>query len=94
MNNYELLYIIDNGAEEEVKESIITKISAIVTDAGGKVDTLDKWGARKLAYPINYKNEGYYVLMNFSSGSDIPAEVQRVLKITDSVLRSMILIKN
>lgn len=94
MNNYELLYIIDNGAEEEVKESIITKISAIVTDAGGKVDTLDKWGVRKLAYPINYKNEGYYVLMNFSSGSDIPAEIQRVLKITDSVLRSMILIKN
>lgn len=94
MNNYELLYIIDNGIEEEVKEAVISKISAIVTDAGGKVDTLDKWGARKLAYPINFKTEGYYVLMNFSSESTVPAEIERVMNITDSVMRSMILLKN
>ncbi len=94
MNNYELLYIIDNGADEETKEAVIGKISAIVTDAGGKVDTLDKWGAKKLAYPINYKTEGYYVLMNFAANSSVPAEIERVLKITDSVLRSMILIRN
>ncbi|MDD4832663.1 MAG: 30S ribosomal protein S6 [Clostridia bacterium] len=93
MNNYELLYIIDNGIEEEAREAVITKISAIVTDAGGKIDTIDKWGAKKLAYPINYKTEGFYVLMNFSSNSEIPAEIERVMKITDSVIRFMILKK-
>lgn len=93
MNNYELLYIIDNGLEEQAREALIEKIAAIVTNAGGKVDTLDKWGTKKLAYPINYKSEGFYVLMNFSSNSDVPAEVERVLKITDSVMRSMIIIK-
>ncbi|HRX13990.1 MAG TPA: 30S ribosomal protein S6 [Eubacteriales bacterium] len=93
MNNYELLYIIDNGIEEEAREAVITKISAIVTDAGGKIDTIDKWGAKKLAYPINYKTEGFYVLMNFSSNSEIPAEIERVMKITDSVMRFMILKK-
>lgn len=94
MKNYELLYIIDNGIEEEAREGIINKISAIVTDSGGKVDTLDKWGAKKLAYPIDFKTEGYYVMMNFQAESDIPAEVQRVLKITDSVMRYMILSKD
>jgi len=93
MNNYELLYIIDNGIEEEAREAVITKISAIVTDAGGKIDTIDKWGAKKLAYPIDYKTEGFYVLMNFSSNSEIPAEIERVMKITDSVIRFMILKK-
>jgi len=93
MNNYELLYIIDNGIEEEAREAVIAKISAIVTDAGGKIDTLDKWGAKKLAYPINYKTEGFYILMNFSSNSETPAEIERVMKITDSVMRFMILKK-
>jgi small subunit ribosomal protein S6 len=93
MKNYELLYIIDNGIEEEAREAIINKIAAIVTDSGGKVDTLDKWGTRKLAYPIEYKSEGYYVLMNFHAASDVPAEVQRVLKITDSVMRYMITVR-
>jgi len=93
MNNYELLYIIDNGLEEEAREAVINKFSAIVTDNGGKVDTLDKRGARKLAYPINYKTEGFYVLMNFASESEIPAELERVMHITDSIMRFMLIKK-
>ncbi len=93
MNSYELLYILDNGIADEAKESVIEKLSAVVTDMGGKIDTLDKWGAKKLAYPMEYKTEGYYVLVNFVANSDVPAELERVMKITDSVIRFMIVKK-
>ena len=79
MNSYELLYIIDNDLSEEAKEAVIAKISAVVTDNGGTIDGLDKWGTRKLAYAINYKTEGYYVLV----------ELERVMRITDGVIRFM-----
>ena len=87
MNSYELLYIIDNDLSEEAKEAVIAKISAVVTDNGGTIDGLDKWGTRKLAYAINYKTEGYYVLVNFTAPATLPAELERVMRITDSVMR-------
>ena len=93
MNNYEVLYIIDNAAEDSVKETLVQKFSDIVTAGGGTVDTVDKWGTRKLAYPINYKTEGYYVLMNFTCNPEVPAEIKRVMNITDTILRHMILKK-
>ena len=93
MNSYELLYIIDNGLTDEAKEALINKINAVVTDNGGTVDGIDKWGARKLAYAINYKTEGYYVLVNFSAPATLPDEVERVLRITDGVMRFMVVKK-
>ena len=87
MNSYELLYIIDNDLSEEAKEAVIAKISAVVTGNGGTIDGLDKWGTRKLAYAINYKTEGYYVLVNFTAPATLPAELERVMRITDSVMR-------
>ena len=93
MNNYELLYIIDNSIDDEAKEAVIARLSGIVTNDGGTVESVDKWGTKKLAYPIDYKTEGYYVLMNFAAGSEVPAELERVMKITDSVLRFMIVRK-
>ncbi len=93
MNSYELLYIIDNDLSDEAKEAIIAKINAVVTDNGGKVDGVDKWGTRKLAYAINYKTEGYYVLVNFSAAATLPDEVERVLRITDGVVRFMVVKK-
>lgn len=87
MNNYELLYIISNELSDEAKEAVIAKISAIITDNGGTVDSVDKWGTRKFAYPINYKTEGYYVLVNYTAPATLPAEVERVMRITDSVMR-------
>lgn len=89
MNSYELLYIIDNDLSEEAKEAVIAKISAVVTDNGGTIDGLDKWGTRKLAYAINYKTEGYYVLVNFTAPATLPVELERVLRITDGVIRFM-----
>lgn len=93
MNSYELLYIIDNDVSDEAKEAVIAKISAVVTDNGGTVEGVDKWGTRKLAYPINYKTEGYYVLVNFTAEATLPAEIERVLRITDSVVRFLVVKK-
>ncbi len=93
MNSYELLYIIDNSLTDEAKEAIVNKVNAVVTDNGGTVDNVDKWGAKKLAYPINYKSEGYYVLVNFTSEATLPQEVERVLNITDGVMRHLVTVK-
>lgn len=93
MNSYELLYIIDNDLSDEAKENLVAKISAVVTDNVGTVDGVDKWGTRKLAYPINYKSEGYYVLVNFTAPATLPSEVERVLRITDGVVRFLVVKK-
>ena len=93
MNKYELLYIIDNDLADEAKEAVVSKISAVVTDNGGTIDEVDKWGTRKLAYPINYKSEGYYVLVNFSAEPGLPAELERVMRITDSIVRFLVVKK-
>ena len=87
------MYIIDNDLSDEAKENLVAKISAVVTDNGGTVDGVDKWGTRKLAYPINYKSEGYYVLVNFTAPATLPSEVERVLRITDGVVRFLVVKK-
>ena len=61
MNKYEILYIIDNDVSEEDKAALVDRFSDLVVKLGGTVDGIDKWGTRKYAYPINDKNEGYYV---------------------------------
>ena len=90
MNSYELLYILNNELVDEAKDAVIEKLNAVVTGNGGTVDNVDKWGTRRLAYPINYKNEGYYVLVNFTAGATLPDELERVMRITDDVVRFMI----
>lgn len=87
MNSYELLYIIDNELADEAKEAVIEKLNAVITDNGGTIDGCDKWGTRKLAYPINYKTEGYYVLVSFTAPATLPDELERIMRITDSVIR-------
>ena len=93
MNKYELLFIIDNSAADEAKEAIISKMSQLVTDNGGSVEKVDKWGAKKLAYPINFKEDGYYVLMNFECEPALIAEMERQLRINDQVMRHMVVKK-
>ena len=90
MNSYELLYILNNELADEAKEAVIEKLNAVVTANGGTFDNVDQWGTRRLAYPINYKNEGYYVLVNFTAPATLPDELERVMRITDAVVRFMI----
>ncbi len=90
MNKYEVLYILNAEQDDETLAAQAEKFSALVTANGGEVEKIDKWGRRRLAYPINFKNEGYYVLMNFSSGSELPMELERNFRISDEVVRYMV----
>ena len=85
---YEVLYIIDADLGEEGINALVEKFKAMV-EAEGTVSNVDEWGKRRLAYPINDLAEGYYVLMNFESKPEFPAELERVMKITDGVMRCL-----
>jgi len=87
--NYELMYIIDLDKGEEEIAAIVAKFKALI-EANGTLNELEEMGKRKLAYLINDKPEGYYVLAKFQSSPQFPAELDRVLKITDGVMRSLI----
>ena len=86
---YELMYIINPNLSEEETAAVVEKFKALV-DQNGTLEEMEEMGKRKLAYEINYISEGYYVLVKFTSGPDFPAELDRVLGITDGILRSLI----
>lgn len=90
MNKYELVYILKSNIEEEKRTQLLDKFRGII-EADGAIENVDEWGNRKLAYEINKMNEGYYTLVNFNAGSDIPKELDRNLKIADEVIRHMII---
>ena len=86
---YELMYIINPNLSEEETAAVVEKFKALV-EQNGTLAEMEEMGKRKLAYEINYISEGYYVLVKFTSGPDFPAELDRVLGITDGILRSLI----
>lgn len=90
MSNYEIMFIIAAALEDEKKEATIEMVKEIISN-GGSVTKVDIWGMRKLAYPIQKKNEGYYVVMEFEAPADLPKELDRRLKISDNVIRHMII---
>ena len=94
MNKYELLTIFSASLSDEQKDTIVAKYSKIMEKNGGKVDLVNKanpWGLRKLAYPINYINDGYYVLFVFEAAAEVAKEVVSLMRIDENVLRSMCL---
>ena len=91
--NYEVVYIMDPALGEEAIAAMIEKFKTLV-ETQGTVAAIDDWGKRRLAYPINDLNEGYYVLMSFDSDAAFPNELARVLRITDGVMRSLIVCKD
>lgn len=93
MRNYELLYIIDATLSDEDKEKTINAVKELVENNGGVCQEPDKWGMRKYAYPINYKNEGFYCLMNFEANDKAPAAVSEKLNINKNIVRHMIVAK-
>ena len=90
MTKYEMLYILDASLTDEAKEDIIKKVEGLVSNNGGVIEKTDRWGLRKLQYPINYKSEGYYVLMTFEAAKTLIEEIKRVIGITDGVIRRLI----
>ena len=90
--SYELMVVISLSKGEEAVQNIWAKVKALI-EKNAELGEVDEWGKRKLAYLINDEESGYYVLYNYTSGTDFPAELSRVLKITDGVLRSLVIKK-
>ena len=93
MKKYECLYIIAPDVVDEAREDVIQKFSDYVVKNGGKVESISKVGLKKLAYPIKFKKEGFYVLMNYEAEGNLPKEMEKLMNITESVLRSMSIAK-
>ena len=93
MNKYELMYILVNTLSDEEKDGMIEKVNALITKNGGVVESVDKIGSKKLAYEINKKHDGYYVLVNFEADSSVPAAITNTLRITEGVLRYIVVAK-
>ena len=87
---YEVLYIIDPAQGEEGIAALVEKFKAMV-EAEGTLTNIDEWGKRRMAYAINDLTEGYYVLMNMETKPAFPAELERVMKITDGILRCLVI---
>ena len=90
MKAYELLFFVDPTITEEQRAGVMKRVDVTITDNGGKVDNVDNWGKRKLAYEIDKLTEGDYTLVNFHADPTQIAELDRVLRITDAVKRHMI----
>ncbi|MEI3013704.1 MAG: 30S ribosomal protein S6 [Ruthenibacterium lactatiformans] len=92
MAKYETMLVTKATLDEEATAALVGKFKSLI-EANGTIDSVDEWGTRKLAYPINDETEGVYTVISFTCGPDFPAELDRVYKITDGVLRSMIVAK-
>ena len=90
MTKYEMLYILDASLSDEAKDGIIKKLEDLVSSNGGVVEKTDRWGLKKLQYPINYKSEGYYVLTTFEAQPTLVVEIKRIVGITDGIIRRLI----
>ena len=92
LKDYEIVMVFSLSKGEEAVNALKTKFTDLISK-NGTLGEVEEWGKKKLAYPINYEADGYYVLINFSSDEKFPAELDRVINITDGVLRSLIVAK-
>ncbi len=93
MNKYETIFILSPDLTEEQNEALTEKFKGLI-EGVGTIESVDVWGKRRLAYPINDFTEGFYILVNFEAPADFPAELDRIYNITDGVLRSIIVRKD
>ena len=92
MKKYEVMFILDSSLAEEQKTALIDMAKEVIA-ADGEVTKEDIWGVRKLAYPIEKKFDGYYVVLEFNGNPELPKELERKLRITDGIMRQMIICK-
>ena len=93
MNSYETIFIIDASLDEETVKGLQEKFTSLI-EKNGTLESVDEWGKRKLAYEINDKTEGFYVWVNFTADGEFPKELDRQYKITDGILRTIIIRKD
>ena len=87
-NSYETMLVFSVANGDEAVTALVEKFKALI-EANGTIESVDEWGKCKLAYPINYETEGYYMLVNFTCEPEFPAELDRIVKITEGVLRAL-----
>lgn len=92
-NNYETIVIINPTIDEATTKAVVEKFRELI-NANGKVESVEEWGNKKLAYPVKKFSEGYYVLVNFSSNPEFIDELERVYNITDEVLKHIVIKKD
>ena len=92
INSYEAVFVVSLKQGEEAVAETVNKFKGLI-EKNGTLESVDEWGKRRLAYPINKETDAFYVLFSFKSEAELPAELDRVAKITDGVLRSMIVKK-
>ena len=88
-SKYEVIFVVDGTLAEEAAVELIGKFKAMI-EANATIDEVQDWGKRRLAYPINDVNDGYYTLVHFTSAHDFPAELERNFNITDGILRALV----
>ena len=94
MKTYEMIYFLDSTLADEAKEAFAKKVEDIVVSKGGNVVSVEKWGVKKLAYPINYKTEGDYSVMTFEADGSAVKEIERISDLSVEVLRRIITVKS
>ena len=90
MNQYEVLYVITPELDEEADKVVMDKFADIITANGGEIEKTEVWGKRRLAYPIDYKTEGYYVLVAFNANPELPRELERNMRNDERLMRYMV----
>ncbi len=90
MNQYEVLYVITPELDEEADKVVMDKFADIITANGGEIEKTDVWGKRRLAYPIDYKTEGFYVLVVFNANPELPRELERNMRNDERLMRYMV----
>lgn len=91
MHPYEILVVLDPSIEgDEAIDALLSRFVNIIVDGGGELENVDKWGKRRLAYEIDGNTEGYYAVMNFRAEAAVAAEIERIMKITDGVIRHLL----
>ncbi len=93
MKNYEMMYIIPSQSTDEDKESMIALVNGMIEKDGGKIESVERIGNKKLAYEIDKKREGYYVLVNFTADASVPNKLGSLLSITNNIMRYIIVAK-
>lgn len=89
MNKYETIFVVNSSLGEETTKGLVEKFTSLI-GSNAEVESINEWGNRKFAYPIEDLTEGYYVLVKFASSPDFPSELSRIYNITDGILRSLI----
>lgn len=93
INKYESIFIINSEVGEETTKALVEKFKNLL-ESSAQLESIEEWGKKRLAYPINHINEGYYVLANFSAEGTFPLELERIYKITDGIIKYIVVRKD